>query len=84
MSSHGSSVFGNKRWQRCAVIGLLPEGFLEQDDTADELTQTRSCQYQVPVTAAMFFSGFNTDRLETFRDSRAAFIGGKNTFSLPQ
>jgi hypothetical protein len=64
LDTRHNALLCGQRWQRCAVIGLLPEGFLEQDDTADELTQTRSCQYQAPVTAAMLFSGFNIDRLE--------------------
>ncbi len=67
--------------QRRPVRALLPDRFIEQDDTADELAQPRRREEKFAVSPAVLLRTNGADGFEPLLDRAGALVSGKNSSS---
>src|SRR6202521_1170713 len=63
--------------ERCAVLGLLAQRFVVQDDAADEFRSARRREQQFTVSASGLFGALHIDRLERLLTGSCRFVRGK-------
>src|SRR5690606_5235896 len=66
--------------ERLAVLGLLPQRLVIQDDTADVVRQAWSRKQHFAIAAPCLLGPFEPDRLETLRDRAGRLVGSQDTF----
>jgi len=62
------------------IVALLGSFFLE-DDTGDELIESRCSEEHVSVPSSVFGSVFEFDGIELFDNRGGRFISGENAFA---
>ena len=67
--------------QRGAVVGLLADGLVVQDDAADELGHPRRGEEHLAVDAADLFGVLDAERLKRFAMVRMALVGGEDALA---
>ena len=68
--------------KRSAVIGLLTQGFLEQDHAADERADARGRQQQGAINAPVLLGAFHLHGLEALGNGWQAFVGRQDALAL--
>ena len=64
--------------QRRAVLGLLPDGLVIEDDAGNVLHALGRAEQQLAIVAAIVFGQLHADGFETLLDGAGEFVGGEN------
>ena len=68
--------------QRRPVLGLLPDGLVEQNDAGDAVGhRLGGAEQQLAVVAPAGFGGFDADGGKALRDRAAQLVGGENALA---
>jgi hypothetical protein len=75
------SLAGEQFGNRGPVRGRLPDGFVEQDHTTDEFFGSLGGEEHLAVGEAIFFGGFDLDRVESLLDGGRTLVGRENSLA---
>jgi hypothetical protein len=73
---------GEQLGERRAVVCLLADRLVEEDDAADELLDPRRREQQVAVGAPVLLGRLDADRVEALLDGAGALVRGEDPFPL--
>src|SRR5260221_270665 len=72
----------NQRYQRCAVLGLLADGLVEQDHAGNMLAHGLvGAEQHFAIIAAIVLGIGDADRVKAFLDGAGGFVGGQDAFA---
>jgi hypothetical protein len=67
--------------QRRAVLGVLPDGLVIEDDAGDVAHRLLGPEHQLAIVAAVVFGVFDADGVEALLDSAGGFVGRQNALA---
>ena len=68
--------------ERRAVLGLLADGLVIEDDAGDGGLHRLGAEQHLAVVAASLLGGLDAERVEALGDGAAALVGGKDALAL--